>query len=87
MQSNSPERKKWYLKGLWVWVFGLAGIAIIAFVAVTEGRYYSWLLWLAIPYLLTSFVMALIVYALPLFLSLGEDGQPKEQHSEENRDH
>jgi hypothetical protein len=87
MQSNPPQHKKnWFLKGLWVWVFGLAGIAIIAFVALTEGRYYAWLLWLAIPYLLISFVAALIVYALPIFLSFGEDGQPEEERSEENRD-
>ena len=88
MQSSPPKRtKNWFRRGLWAWVFGLAGIAIIVFVVVTEGEYYTWLLWLAIPYLLISFVIALIVYALPIYLTLTEDGQPEEHHSEERRDH
>ncbi len=86
MLSNPPAQKwNWLLKGLWAWVFGIAGIGIIAFVALTEGRYYSWLMWLAIPYLLISFAIALIVYALPSFVDLGENGQSEEQDSDGRR--
>lgn len=87
MRSNPPEHKRnWLLKGLWAWVFGIAGVGITAFVAMTEGKHYSWLMWLAIPYLLISFAIALIVYALPSFVSQGENGQSEEQRSEERRE-
>lgn len=67
------------MKGLWAWILGTAGVLIIAFVAITGGRYGAWLLWLAIPYLLLSFVYAIIVYALPEFMYVVEESQPEQQ--------
>ena len=86
MQSTSTMRdRKWYSGGRWAWVFGLTGIAIVAFVAATEGKYYSWLLWLATPYLMISLGYAFLVYAIPVFFSLMEDDQPKADAPEEKR--
>jgi hypothetical protein len=85
VSDPSDLRKKWYSNGRWAWAFGIAGIAIVAFVAATEGRYYSWLLWLAIPYLMISLGYAFLVHAVPVFLRFNEDGQSEEESPEEHR--
>lgn len=64
----------------------MTGIAILAFVAATEGKYYSWLLWLAIPYLMISLGYAFLVYAVPVYLNFIEDEQPKTESPEEKRE-
>ena len=67
-------------------MFGLTGIAIVVFVAATEGKYYSWLLWLAIPYLMISLGYAFLVHAIPVFFSFMEADQQKTDATKEDRE-
>ena len=68
----------------WAIAFLLVGLAIVLFVAATEGEYLVWTLWLAIPMLMFSFAYLFLVNALPIFLGPPPDsGSDAEQDGKE----
>lgn len=67
---------------LWAMGLLLVGLVIVLFVAVTEGEYGVWTLWIAIPLLMFSLAYLFLVNAVPIFLRKAEDDEPEQEQPE-----
>lgn len=69
MRSRKPWfSRKWYVEDIHALAFLLLGLAVVLFVAVTGGEYFTWTLWIAVPMIMLSLAYLFLVSALPIFL-------------------
>lgn len=78
--------RKWYAEDVYALAFLLLGLAIVLFVAITEGEYLTWTLWIAVPMIMLSLAYLFLVSALPIFLGPREGDAPNEEQPPE-KDH
>lgn len=74
LDGGRPTRK-WYPGETWALLFLLLGLALVLFVAATEGEYLVWSLWIAVPMLMFSLAYLFLVSALPIFLGPRAGGE------------
>ncbi len=65
--------------------FLLIGLAMVLFVAATDGRYVVWILWIAVPMLMFSLAYLLLVSATPILLWHVRDGDSEQEQPQEDR--
>ena len=80
MQSAEPKTKKeWVFYGRWALVPTIIGIAILAFVIVTEGKYATWTMWIAVPLLMIGLGYIFIINAIASLVAIDRAGESEEQ--------
>jgi hypothetical protein len=77
------EKRKWYSQRRIALGLGIGGALIVSFEIVVHAEYGAWMLWIAVPMLLTSLLYFLILYALPIYFGSSTDEPSTSERKEE----
>jgi hypothetical protein len=84
MQPTGPKtKKKWVFYGRWALIPSIIGILIVAFVIVTEGKYATWTLWIAVPLMMIGLGYIFIINAIASLIAVGRVEEPDEQQEKD----